>query len=285
MASSATTNDMQSPNRFTYQNLDIREVTTDTRPLRIYLDGVFDMTHFGHFRLFKSVKDKFPNSTIIVGVSSDEETIRLKGQTLMNEAERAETISHCKWVDEVVCPCPWIITQQFIDEQNIDYVAHDGLPYVSANSTDIYDFVKKQGRFIATQRTTGVSTTELINRIVRRYNEFVLRNLKRGVQRQDLNVSWTRARRIEMQNGIKKIESNVEKWIEDPHTFVEDFTKIFGKDGKIKDAVEKKLKKERDEIIAEGGFRTWSLKWTICGVAGLVAGGIVSRHMTQYRTS
>lgn len=145
MAALSASTETNSSHRFTYKNLDIREVDNDTRPLRIYLDGVFDMTHFGHFRLFKSVKDKFPNSTIIVGVSGDEETIRLKGQTLMNQDERAETISHCKWVDEVVCPCPWIITQQFMDKQHIDYVAHDGLPYVSANSTDIYDFVKKQG--------------------------------------------------------------------------------------------------------------------------------------------
>ena len=156
------------------------------------VDGVFDVTHYGHFRLFKSVKDKFPNSTIIVGVSGDEETVRLKGQTLMDEDERAESVGHCKWVDEVICPCPWIVTQEFIEKQRIDYVAHDGLPYVSAGSTDIYDFVKKQGKFIATQRTTGISTTGLINRIVCRYNEFVLRNLKRGVKREDLNLSWTR---------------------------------------------------------------------------------------------
>jgi len=266
-----------------YQNLDIREVSSDTRPLRIYLDGVFDMTHFGHFRLFKSVKDKFPNATVIVGVSSDEETIRLKGQTLMGQSERAETISHCKWVDEVVCPCPWIITQQFIDDQRIDYVAHDGLPYVSANSTDIYDFVKKQGRFIATQRTTGVSTTELINRIVRRYNEFVLRNLKRGVKRRDINVSWTRARRIEMESNIKKINLNVEKWVEDPHSFVEDFIKIFGRDGKLKNTVKKKLEKERDEILAEGGFTTWSLKYAVCTVAALVVGRVVAQQIASYR--
>jgi len=187
-------------------NIDIRNIKNDLRPFRIYLDGVFDMAHYGHYRLFKQVKDHFPNSYIIVGVSSDEETLRLKGQTLMNESERAESIGHCKWVDEVIMPCPWIITQEFIDQHKIDYVAHDGDPYVSSNHADIYDFVKKQGKFIATQRTDGVSTTDIINRIIRRYNEFVLRNLQRGVSREELNLSWTRQKRIEFQAELEKIK-------------------------------------------------------------------------------
>ena len=87
-----------------------------------------------------------------------------------------------------------------------------------------------------------------------------------------------------MQNNIKKMELNLEKWIDDPHTFVADFVKIFGKDGKIVDAVEKKLKKERDEIIAEGGFTTWSLKWAVCAVTAVAAGGIISKHVAGYRS-
>jgi len=124
-------------------NIDIRDVVVDNRKLRIYLDGVFDMTHYGHFRLFKAIKDKFPNSIVIAGVAGDEDTLSLKGQTVMDETERAEGIGHCKWVDEVVCPCPWIITPEFLEQQKIDYVAHDGDPYPSSDSGDIYDFIKK----------------------------------------------------------------------------------------------------------------------------------------------
>lgn len=263
---------------FKYGNIDITQITSDQRKLRIYLDGVFDMTHYGHFRLFKAIKDKFPNSHIIAGVSGDEETIRLKGDTLMNEKERAESLSHCKWVDEVICPCPWIITQPFIDENNIDYVAHDGLPYVSANSTDIYDFVKKQGRFIATQRTEGISTTDLINRIVRRYNEFVLRNLKRGTSRKELNVSWTRAKRIELRHNMKKMESNIEKWMEDPDTFMDDFVKIFGPHGKIKNKIEAK----KQQIKKEGGYTTWGLKYAVGCCVCVSAAYLVSRNYVAH---
>ena len=38
--------------------------------------------------------------------------------------------------------------------------------------------------------------SDLILRIVRDYNTYVLRNLKRGYTRKDLNVSWSREKRI-----------------------------------------------------------------------------------------
>lgn len=33
-----------------------------------------------------------------------------------------------RWVDEVIPDAPWVITQDFIDKHQIDYVAHDSLP-------------------------------------------------------------------------------------------------------------------------------------------------------------
>lgn len=259
-------------------NMDIRDVTVDNRKLRIYLDGVFDMTHFGHYRLFKSVKEKFPNSIIIVGVSGDEETIRLKGQTLMNESERTESVSHCKWVDKVICPCPWIVNQQFLDKHNIDYVAHDGAPYVSANSCDIYDFVKAQGKFIATQRTKGISTTGLINRIIVRYNEFVLRNLKRGVKRKELGVSWAREKSLKLGHSMDKTTENVKKWMDNPQSFIDDFLTVFDRQRK---KLLNRVEREKEQIMEEGSLVAWTLKYSVVTIIGSTALYVISRNVTQ----
>jgi hypothetical protein len=64
----------------------------------------------------------------------------------MTHLERCECVRHCRWVDEVVADAPWIINQEFIDEHQIDYVAHDEDPYAGSDgSKDIYQFVKDQG--------------------------------------------------------------------------------------------------------------------------------------------
>lgn len=76
---------------------------------------------------------------------------------------------NCKWVDEVVEDAPWTVTQDFIDKHRIDYIAHDEEPYQSAGSDDIYKFVKDQGKFLPTRRTSGISTSELLQRIVENY--------------------------------------------------------------------------------------------------------------------
>jgi len=45
--------------------------------------------------------------------------------------------------------------------------------------------------------------------LLKRYNEFVLRNLNRGVSRTDLNVSWTREKRIQLGAAVGKGKEKV----------------------------------------------------------------------------
>lgn len=108
----------------------------------------------------------------------------------MTDLERYEAVRHCKWVDEVVTNAPWTVTQQFLEEHQIDYVAHDAEPYQSKESGDVYAFVKEQGKFLPTKRTEGISTSDLITRIVRDYDAYLRRNLERGVSAKDLNISF-----------------------------------------------------------------------------------------------
>lgn len=123
-------------------------------------------------------------------VSNDEETHKRKGKTVMSDKERYEAVRHCRWVDQVIEEAPWFVTQDFIDKHQIDYVAHDAEPYQSSESGDVYAFVKDQGKFLPTQRTDGISTSDLITRIVRDYDAYLRRNLERGVSAKDLNISY-----------------------------------------------------------------------------------------------
>lgn len=68
---------------------------------------------------------------------------------------------------QIIVPCPWIITKEFLEKHNIDYVAHDVAPYTSGGVEDIYADVKKLGKFKETQRTDGISTSDIILRILK----------------------------------------------------------------------------------------------------------------------
>jgi choline-phosphate cytidylyltransferase len=117
-------------------------------------------------RQLEQAKKAFDEVYLIVGVTGDEETHQRKGLTVLSGTERAETLRHCKWVDEVIPDCPWIVTPEFLAEHQIDYVAHDDLPYQAAEGDDIYAGIKEQGKFLVTQRTEGVSTTGIITKYV-----------------------------------------------------------------------------------------------------------------------
>lgn len=139
------------------------------RPVRIYADGVYDLFHFGHALQLRQAKLSFDNVHLLVGVNSDEQVVEHKFSCIMTHVERCEAVRHCRWVDEVVQEAPWVIDQAFIDKYEIDYVAHDEVPYVSAGINDVYGFAKDQGKFIPTRRTPGVSTSDLLERIVKGY--------------------------------------------------------------------------------------------------------------------
>ncbi len=97
-------------------------------------------------RQLEQAKKALPDVYLLVGVTGDKETHKRKGLTVLSGQERAETVRHCKWVDEVIEDCPWIVTPEFLEEKKIDYVAHDDLPYGADEGDDIYKPIKEAGK-------------------------------------------------------------------------------------------------------------------------------------------
>ncbi|KAM0837638.1 hypothetical protein ACQ4PT_061505 [Festuca glaucescens] len=241
------------------------------RPIRVYADGIYDLFHFGHARSLEQAKKSFLNAYLLVGVCNDELTHQFKGRTVMTEEERYESLRHCKWVDEVIPDAPWVVTEEFLDKHNIDFVAHDSLPYADASgaSNDVYEFVKKLGKFKETQRTEGISTSDIIMRIVKDYNEYVMRNLARGYSRNDLGVSYVKEKRLRVNMGLKTLRDKVkqhqekvgekwstmaklqEEWVENADRWVVGFLEKF-EEGchsmgtAIKERIQERLKAQSD---------------------------------------
>ena len=66
--------------------------------VRIFMDGAFDMMHYGHMNAFRLARSL--GTHLIVGVNSDASIKECKGAPLMNDDERLTMVKGCKFVGE-----------------------------------------------------------------------------------------------------------------------------------------------------------------------------------------
>lgn len=64
---------------------------------------------------------------------------------------------------QIVTDAPWELSDEFVVENKIDFIAHDDIPYTSNNTEDIYARFKERGMFMATERTEGMLTVIFTN--------------------------------------------------------------------------------------------------------------------------
>jgi choline-phosphate cytidylyltransferase len=140
-----------------------------------------------HVRFRERAKKIFPDTYLIAGVTTDVDTTRVKGLTVISEADRAEVVRGCKYVDEVIEGCPPALLPEFMVEFKIDYFAHaDTTP----GESDVYAFVKEAGQFLVIPRVKDWgSTTEIITRIIRDRDQYIARQLKNGASKENMSVS------------------------------------------------------------------------------------------------
>jgi glycerol-3-phosphate cytidylyltransferase-like family protein len=117
-----------------------------------------------------------------VGVNSDESIARCKGPPLMNDAERLTMVEACKFVDQVVPDCPYVMTSEYLDyifeTYDVDYVVHGDDPCI-VDGKDVYASAKRRGRYRSIPRTEGVSTTDIVGRMLLMTKEHHLRTKSR----------------------------------------------------------------------------------------------------------
>ncbi|VAI30183.1 unnamed protein product [Triticum turgidum subsp. durum] len=138
------------------------------RPVRVYMDGCFDMMHYGHCNALRQARAL--GDQLVVGVVSDDEITANKGPPVTPLNERMVMVGAVKWVDDVIPDAPYAITEDFMNklftEYNIDYIIHGDDPCLLPDGTDAYALAKNAGRYKQIKRTEGVSTTDIVGRML-----------------------------------------------------------------------------------------------------------------------
>jgi len=142
----------------------VKSQLSKTKPVRIYMDGVFDIIHSGHFNAFRQAQ--YLGDILVCGLNSDADVAKAKGKTLMDIKERSSLAGSSKWIGEVALDTPYTPSIETLDTYNCDYLAHgDDIP-TNENGQTIYDDIIAKKRLRVFRRTEGISTTVIIGRLL-----------------------------------------------------------------------------------------------------------------------
>ncbi|XP_040845693.1 ethanolamine-phosphate cytidylyltransferase isoform X3 [Ochotona curzoniae] len=134
------------------------------RPVRVWCDGCYDMVHYGHSNQLRQARAM--GDYLVVGVHTDEEIAKHKGPPVFTEEERYKMVKAIKWVDQVVPAAPYVTTLETLDKYSCDFCVHGNDITLTADGRDTYAEVKQAGRYRECKRTQGVSTTDLVGRML-----------------------------------------------------------------------------------------------------------------------
>ncbi|CAH8639890.1 unnamed protein product [Schistosoma rodhaini] len=139
------------------------------KPIRVWVDGCFDLVHFGHANALRQAKSL--GDQLIVGIHSDKEITKHKGPPVFHEKERYRLIRAMKWVDEVVEDAPYFTYVKTLEKYSCDFCVHGDDLVVSNDGSDPYAEVKTSNRYKEVKRTEGISTTALVSRMLKRIQQ------------------------------------------------------------------------------------------------------------------
>lgn len=132
----------------------------------VYVDIVGDLFHAGHVQFLKKAKSF--GDYLIVGVLGDETVEGYKREPILTLQERAEIIQACSIVDEVLIDPPLRLTDEMIETLQIAVVVH-GDDFNETTLMDQYAVPLQRGIFRTVPYTQGISTTNIIERVIQRY--------------------------------------------------------------------------------------------------------------------
>ncbi len=132
---------------------------------RVYVDMVADLFHYGHMEFLRKAREM--GTYLIAGIVADDVVELSKKKPILTMEERVASVAGCKYVDQVLPNAPWRIDRAWIIQHNIQLVVH-GDDYAEEQLDDIYHVPQEMGILRTVPYTKGISTSEIIRRILER---------------------------------------------------------------------------------------------------------------------
>ena len=146
--------------------------------MKIFCDGVYDLFHIGHVNHFEKIKKLYPESYLLVGILNDEETTKYKRKPIFNEEKRKDFVDSCKYVDETTFDYPAIITEEFMNKNNIDLVVH---AFSDSNDFEkqlkFFKYPIEKNKFLKIDYDKSISSTEILKKMNLKENNSDEKNL------------------------------------------------------------------------------------------------------------
>ena len=131
----------------------------------VYTDMVGDLCHPNHIKHLKKCKKFKKDCLLYVGLHSDEISEKWKRKPIMSLEERVYMFEAIKYVDKVIPNAPIIITEEFLNINNIDMVIHAHSEEEDKKYFFQHKYAIKLGKFTRFNYNNGISTTNIIKRI------------------------------------------------------------------------------------------------------------------------
>jgi cytidyltransferase-like protein len=141
------------------------ELVSEKKTVKVYADMVGDLFHAGHVEFLKKARSF--GDYLIIGVLADESVEEYKRRPVMSLEERVKVFQSCRYVDEVIAAPPLRPTKEWFLDHQIDFVIH-GDDFCPELLQDQYGSALDLGIFRSVPYTPGISTTNIIQRVVDR---------------------------------------------------------------------------------------------------------------------
>ncbi|KAK8228279.1 phosphoethanolamine [Phyllosticta capitalensis] len=174
----------------------------------IWIDGCFDFSHHGHAGAMLQARQL--GKELLVGVHSDEAILENKGPTVMTLKERIAAVDACRWATKSIPHAPYVTSLPWISHYGCKYVVHGDDITSDASGEDCYRFVKAAGRFKIVKRTPGISTTDLVGRMLLCTKTHFIKSLDKALSGEEGSGSEQERKQDgqQMKERIKAYSSN-----------------------------------------------------------------------------